>query len=714
MQAGGNAMNLRHKNNLKAVLVGMLIIAISVSLFWFLFDYADKQLKITTQNIVTETTEEHQYEFEILLNAASNDILSLANYIKNTGYNEDFLNEQAIIFGLTNPNYVTEIIPNEYNSFSKSYYQEHQVYMFVPYDDKDIICLGTAIGTGDNKSVVLAEYSVKEFFDRFERTINYADMFIIDANAHVMLSTFTSSNNLFDDISSDGLTQAKILGNLYNQSGGTEIYSSANEDRLVVYLPTNINDWSLMLVANADDVANDIQTLSTVLIVFVMSVFFILMMFLLFFWRSKNEITRLAYFDELTGLPNLAKFKKDITEVLKANPTKSYVTIMVDVNNFKAINEIFDFDIGNQVLKAFSRTIDIVNEKSFIMARTGSDEFIMFSGNGFLENFAQVNSYFETYLKRNVPEIEKHHLSFNYGRYFIELGETDANDIVTKTSLAHSIARTKQDNTIWDYDDNYREQILVLAEITNKMEKALKNNEFVAFLQPKFRLKDNKMIGAEALVRWIEEDGTIGFPNAFIPLFETNGFIVELDKHIFENVCKTLREWLDNGYECVTISVNFSRVNFSDPNFVRNISKIADRYKVPHDLLEIELTETTILDNEEDVEKVIDQLHNAGFSVSIDDFGSGYSSLGMLKNFNVNTLKLDRSFFVNNKEAWRGDLVIDGIIKLAHSINMKIVAEGVEATQQIEFLKRINCQYAQGYFFAKPMPIDEFESNYFK
>ncbi len=433
-------------------------------------------------------------------------------------------------------------------------------------------------------------------------------------------------------------------------------------------------------------------------------------------WYQKNRtleaIKRSTYTDFLTDLPNLAGLKLHMSEVLKKNKDKKYAILKIDVENFKAINELFSYEVGNKVLKAFKDIRDTVSEPTLFIARTGADEFMLFSGNGFLDDMETRTHIYESYYNKFIPELDNYKIEFKYGRYHIELGETDVDSIVNNAVLAHRMAKSQKNYIIFDYNDSFKVRLLEDAEITNRMRCAVTDGELTAFLQPKFNITNDTIVGAEALVRWIKPDGSMIFPDRFIPLFESNGFIVELDRHILKCVCETIKRWIEIGRQVVPISVNCSRLNLANPNFVNEISEIVDSYGISHEHIEIELTESTMIENEDILEQLFSDLREHGFKVSIDDFGSGFSSLGMLKNLKVDTLKIDKSFFRNKKDIVRGDLIVDGIIRLAQSLNMFVVAEGVEEQQQLELLKFVGCDAVQGYFYAKPMSISTFEQTY--
>ncbi len=508
-----------------------------------------------------------------------------------------------------------------------------------------------------------------------------------------------------------------IRANLANKQGGVTYFEIDGVTRIAVYTPLAYNDWTLVMVVDESQVEQGTRNLANTLTVVSIAICAVLLAFMAYIVYSHinniKKIEHVAYYDELTKLPNLTKLKKHMTETLKEHPENSYTIIKCDVDNFKAINELFSFDIGNLVLKTFKSVSESVDEETLIVARTGIDEFMFFSGNGFLDNLEENTHIYESYFKQTIPELAHHQLSFKYGRYFIEKGEQDVDDIVNKVSMAHSMSKEKKGQIVYDYDDKFKKQLREQADIANKMEEALNNKEFIAYLQPKMGIADGNLIGAEALVRWIDSSGTMIFPDVFIPLFERNGFIVSLDKCVLKAVCSAIKQWLQRGIECVPVSINFSRVHLENDNFVSEISEIVDRYEVPHSLIEIELTESTILENDNLLDKLLNDLHSKGFIVSMDDFGAGYSSLGLLKNFEIDILKLDRSFFANTKYDKRGELVVDGIVKLAHSLEMRVVAEGIEEQAQVDFLKSIGCEYAQGYLYSRPISIAEFENKYF-
>ncbi len=542
---------------------------------------------------------------------------------------------------------------------------------------------------------------------------------LLNERAEILLNTssFEITFDAFKNAEFDnGVTFDSIVEDFANHESGSISYTLNGVKKLGEYRPININGWILFfeiseesLVDSVQEISNGMITISVLIIIFA---FIVILYILISRSIASKALEKVAFYDDLTGLPNLVKFKRIVQTTLQNAPDKSYCMVKMDLVNFKAINEMFGFEEGDKVICAIAQTGENVEDTGFIQARVSNEEFMFFSEKHLFEKLEESSKGFEKKFKELLPHLSEHNFTFRYGRYFLKQGETDVNDIVNKTNIAHSLAKRDSSNNIWNYDEKFTQKVLRDTEIANKMHKALRNREFKVYLQPKYDVKSTEIVGAEALVRWIDESGKLLNPNEFIPLFEQNGFIVELDKYMLENVCEILKSWKETGKKCVPISVNFSRIHMRNKNFIQTLYNIVSSYDIQTKYIEIELTESTVMENEKELRVLLRELHDKGFLVSIDDFGSGYSSLGMLKNFKVDTLKLDRSFFVeieNDNDQERANLVVESIVELAGNLGMYTVAEGIEEEYQQEFLRRINCNAAQGYYYAKPMPVADFE-----
>ncbi len=565
--------------------------------------------------------------------------------------------------------------------------------------------------------VMITTVSLDEFYQLISDLIAEGDhAYIYDSDDNLIITTDsqidftvpTPQPSFVKDIDTNSILQSGESSAVF--------YNSNDGARIVVYTPLDFISWTLVLNISESSVSGGLITAMNSITYVGVIIFAILTILSFYTWYSRitliNSIEKTANFDPLTRLPNLTKLKKDMAFILNKNKDKKFAIVKVDVENFKAINEVYSFEIGDRVLIAFKTVSDTVKEPSLIVARTGIDEFMFFASNGFLENLDNTRAMYESNFEPLLPQLANHKLSFIYGRYCIEQGENDVDAIISKVNLAHKLAKENKSENIFDYSESFKNDLLEEAELTDNMKAAMENHEFKVFLQPKFSVLDGKLIGAEALVRWIKDDGSMIFPDKFIPLFEKNGFIVELDEHVFELTCVVIKKWINSGFGHLPISVNCSRLNLFNPNYTASLAKIADKYNIPHDYLDIELTESAMIDSEESLEKLFTDLKQLNFRVSIDDFGAGFSSLGLLKNLNVDTLKLDKSFFHNTKYAERSDLIVEGIVKIAQSLNMYVVAEGIETKEQLDFLKFINCDAVQGYYYEKPLPVSEFEAKY--
>lgn len=247
--------------------------------------------------------------------------------------------------------------------------------------------------------------------------------------------------------------------------------------------------------------------------------------------------------------------------------------------------------------------------------------------------------------------------------------------------------------------------------LNDMLQKGIENQEFLIYLQPKFYAKTGELAGAEALVRW-NRNGRIVMPNVFIPLFEKNELITILDTYILESACKLLKKWSNQNLKLVPISVNESRQNLYNPEHIDDLIRLINRYDVPSNMIELEMTETTVVHNVELAKAAERNVHKLGFKVSMDDFGTGYSSFSMLKEINIDILKMDKSFFDDILESKRGKIIIEAIIEMAHKLNIEVVAEGIETKEQVEYLKNAGCDIIQGYFYEKPISVNEFEEKY--
>lgn len=426
-----------------------------------------------------------------------------------------------------------------------------------------------------------------------------------------------------------------------------------------------------------------------------------------------NQLEKMAYVDEVTGGRSYYKFKEDAQRILEQDSGCDHLLVKLDIDNFKLFNQMSGRAKGDEVLcaveEALTRTARGADD---ICARIVNDEFIALFA---LYDPLDQASLYDVFLQHFTDIMgQKYVFKFNFphGRLLVPTGnaaEIDISEIFENVNMAHKAAKQDRTKQFVLYNQSITQEAMGKKEIENKMENALENNEFQVYFQPKYHLADETIGGLEALVRWQSENGELFYPDTFIPLFEKNGFITKLDFYMLQHVCAILQDWFARGFATLVVSVNFSRLHLGNPCFVEDLCKVVDSYGVRRQCIEIEITETVIYDNIETLEILLADLHAAGFTMSMDDFGSGYSSLGMLKNLPVDVIKMDRSFFANPKDEARSNVVVGSVIAMAESLGIHTVAEGVETQEQIDLLRKLHCGMAQGYFFEKPMPAQAME-----
>lgn len=424
--------------------------------------------------------------------------------------------------------------------------------------------------------------------------------------------------------------------------------------------------------------------------------------------KIQSRIERLTNYDSLTGLPTLVKFRKNVEEILKDNPKKEYAIVYLDIDKFKYVNDTLGYDVGDELLRGMAKTVSSNHKDITLVGRISADNFVILMP---FKNDDEIRNVLKKLNEQFTERIQSCSLGKSVylisGVAYLSYGQ-DVMSVIDNANIARKSIKKSPDITCAFYDDKLNEKVLMELDICNSMEVALERGEFQMYLQPKVDLNNDQIAGAEALTRWIRKDGRFMVPDQFIPLFEKNGFIVQLDFYIYECACKVIKQWMEEGLEPVTISVNVSRVHLNNSDFVEKVMELIERYQTPHKYLEFELTESIFLDNTDMAISTMHELRNRGFKVSIDDFGAGYSSLNLLKDMTSDVLKLDKEFFRKGDMKNEEKIIVSSITNMAKQLKMKVLSEGVETTAQSNFLKTIECDMAQGYLFAKPMPIDDF------
>lgn len=431
-------------------------------------------------------------------------------------------------------------------------------------------------------------------------------------------------------------------------------------------------------------------------------------------------IEQINYTDSLTGIPSITKFKIQANNILNniEYSDYNYCLVYMDIDKFKYINDTFGYVRGDDVLKTFAMILYEGIRENEIFCRFNDDRFLAIirykSEDEILLRLNTINKKIEKMKKLFFSDMK---LTIICGLYKINKEDKDLNAIIDKANIARKSIKGSHKSGYAIYNKEMNETTLKEKMIEGRMSYALKNDEFLTYLQPKFDLFTNKICGAEALVRWKQKNGKMIYPNDFIPIFEKNGFIVNLDLNMYEKVFKKMKQWLDDGLDVVPISLNVSREHTASFDFVKKILNLINRYNIPSSLVEFELTESIFATDLAYLNDFIQEIRKSGFKVSIDDFGSAYSSLNLLKEIDVDVIKLDKGFLTSQKDFENNNkdkIVIEYIVKMAKELNLQVVCEGIETQQQIDLLKEIGCKIGQGYIFSEPISIEQFEETFYK
>lgn len=420
---------------------------------------------------------------------------------------------------------------------------------------------------------------------------------------------------------------------------------------------------------------------------------------------SAEECYREELARRITSDRNPQSFLDSAKSMLLQNPDEKFAVIQFDVKNFKVINQQYGEIIGDEILNYFVKSMDLYCKGNQLFTRLTADVFML------MTSFED-----ESDLEKIVKEIDgmlKGYKDIPYSLYFgicvIEDWSKGIRLYGDCAAFARQSVKMNALKHVAYYEEDMANTIRMYKFLEDHMVQALQNGEFHLYLQPKFSISTGALVGAEGLVRWKSEKYGVIMPNDFIPLFERNGFVVNVDYYMWEEACKILREWEKRGEKLVPISVNMSRRHFNDHGFLDKLEELVDTYHVDKRYLELEITET--IDNLQAAEAA-DLLKHNGYTLLMDDFGSGYSSLNTLKDTKFDVVKIDRIFLKDFIDSDRGKKIVEHTIKMTKDIGLDMIAEGVETREQAVFLSQCGCDKAQGFYYAKPMPVQEFDRIY--
>ncbi|SET37713.1 PAS domain S-box-containing protein/diguanylate cyclase (GGDEF) domain-containing protein [Natronincola peptidivorans] len=430
--------------------------------------------------------------------------------------------------------------------------------------------------------------------------------------------------------------------------------------------------------------------------------------------NMEERLHALAYFDPLTKLPNRIMLQEEVSKKIKEaeENNKKLAFLNFDVDNFKNINDTMGHKAGDKLIQFIANTLAYYIKPPNLVARLGGDEFaiVLMDIKDNEEIILQVNKI-KDYLRKpwSLGELE-FFISVSIGIAIYPNHGTDVAELMQNADTAMSHMKANQKDGFCIYMSDMRKKTWEYVHMSNQLRYAINNQEFQLYYQPQIDLSTDKIIGIEALIRWIHPEKGFISPMEFIPFAEETGYIGEIEEWVLKTACKQKKLWKENGYDDIKISINLSSKMLTQPNLVPNIRKILEMYYIKCGDIELEITETAVIDNLEKAIEVLHQLREFAITIALDDFGTGYSSLTYLQKLPIDILKVDRGFISNIDTEEEECYILKTVIDLAHNLGLKVVAEGIETKEQLDFLKRNGCDIGQGYYFSKPVPVEDIES----
>lgn len=524
---------------------------------------------------------------------------------------------------------------------------------------------------------------------------------------------FGEFENLFDTLSaSNDNAQAveQLQEGLEEGTTGT-VLLEGNDSVFIHYERLDVNDWYLM-TAVPQSVAIQ-QTTKMLALAYGYTILCAGTLILLTLYTvrlrdgSRKALEDLAYVDPITQKATQARFLLDVKETLQKHPQRTYALLMLDLEKFQYINDLFGYDEGDNALRFCSDAIHDLLKDGEHAARTQADQFaLLWQFQGEYDLLKRVSALQE-YLSNCTDHGGKHYTL----RFSVGVCGTSADESLLRLLDCANLAlqEAKQDavRQVVFYDESMRQDKMLAKSIGDAFEESLAKGEFIPWFQPKYNVKEKRFDGAEALVRWQTADGMIS-PGAFVPVLEQNGGIRALDRHVFESVCSLMATWRQEGLPLQPISVNISRLHLYDMDFVTDYLSILKQYELSPHMIQLELTETVLFNNEGALNNVLGQLREEGIQLQMDDFGAGYSSIKMMMEAPIDVLKIDKAL-VDACEQEQGRNALKAITSLAHTMGLRVTAEGVETEAQYHVVEQVGCDWVQGYYCSRPMSSENYE-----
>jgi len=690
-----------------------------------------KNKAATTEVLVAETRNDEEL-LDVLAEARENSALYRFFYLKNTGILLDDMH------GSNPEGYDFSLITGIRDSLYEDNFYCFPVSITDPQTGEKSVYAAGAVRDYSEEGlrgylillIPFDEMMEREHFDELD-TEGYGCL--ADGDGYVYLSsdrlleTIPGTENIFDAILSRtdqrnaSVTKINQMRRYLSASDHYSISCKGENGKQVLVKGFKVDGISnLYMVTVFEDGVMDRTLMPIMLICFitclaiVMVLFVVILLQLLVNYRNTVRMEELAYTDAVTGGYNQNYFKIRAPELIAENSESHYLIVRFDIVNFRYINEAYGHDSADKILRSISEKFEEVYTKRELIAHINSDQFLALVLND--TDKIEKNRHFEKIISDHAKEEGvKYPVRFKKGIYQVRKEDKNIDIMIDHANAARKSLFGDEKELEALYSDNIVREMKKNDAIVSDMQPAIAKGEFKPYLQPKWDIVNDRIVGAEVLVRWIKADGSMVYPSDFIPIFEQNGFIEKLDFYMLEHLCEKIREYKEKGgYKIVPISINQSRILLSNPEYLKNVERILERYEMALEDVQIEITESVFLNDREKMISVTDQLKEMGLMLCMDDFGSGYSSLNMLKDVPFDILKIDKDFFSEVDTSRDTKIIMQHIVGMATELGIKVVCEGVETDKQIKMLTQIGCTMVQGYYYDKPIPFDDFMEKYLR
>ena len=622
--------------------------------------------------------------------------------ITNDGYEKDY-SEEVDKFFSNNDVHISE------NLISK-------------IDGEEITIYSQKINIKKQKIAILLIVKTELYKNTFSNKIFEGKGFsyIVNKDGNIIVSANTDKNtgNLVKNIEQMLVGNSKerfitnkntIEDNIKNEVSGTRTLQTTDGKYYMVYEPIGANDWSIATFIPSKAIAGEIN--SALLITFILAIIVILIILSICIYivisnnKKQKQLFEYAYLDPITKKGNIYYFRKKGQEKLdKEKHKENQYLLVLDINKFKMINKAYGYKTGDTILNGIAEELEKNLGEQSIICRYSNDYFaVLFE---YAEDIRKLISALVKNIENLTINSNVYNLSVNMGIYKLTDADTNISVAMDKAIIAHSASKGDVFDKFHIYDEKMEKELEKESKIEQEMYQALMNKEFKVYYQPKMYANSEELYGAEALVRW-EHNGKMIPPSEFVPLFEKNKFILKLDVYVFEQVCNDMKKWKEKYSKEPIISVNVSRDHFLDEHFLEKYMIIASKYGIDTNKIDLEITESATVEAGIDIIEIMNKMKKLGFLISIDDFGTGYSSLSTLQDMPADILKIDKSFV--DRIGKNEKNMVDYILTIAKELKLTTIAEGVETKEQKDYLLEKGCDIIQGYYYAKPMPEEEFE-----